>query len=349
MKSIRNIVDTILVPHDAFGKAVARLDQCLASVEGSAEPICIPLVGESRTGKSRVLTHIEMKHPRRRDSNGIIIPVLRVYVPSKPTVKGLAEVLLQKMGDHHFDKGTEGAKTGRLFKLVEECQTQMIMLDEFQHFYDKASHRIWHHVADWLKTFADQSHTALVVSGLKSSLAVINQNEQLAGRFSSPVIMKRFDWANDADRAEFIGILACFTEELGKYFDVPDLGTDEMAFRCYGASGGIIGYVTKLLRQAIWNANDAACRKVAIENLAVAYNEAISEEGSLLDLSNPFSRSWNSTPSVELLTKLNQIGTRQDPDLVDTGKRRTRGTRSKTGPRASQLLKARSSTCVTLP
>jgi len=79
------------------------------------------------------------------------------------------------------------------------------MIDEFQHFQDKGSRRIMHHVADWLKILVDDSKVALVVAGLSSCGAVISQNEQLAGRFLSPILMPRFDWKIDNHREEFVG------------------------------------------------------------------------------------------------------------------------------------------------
>jgi hypothetical protein len=34
---------------------------------------------------------------------------------------------------------------------MQGTQTRMIMIDEFQHFYDKGTKLIIHHVTDWLK------------------------------------------------------------------------------------------------------------------------------------------------------------------------------------------------------
>src|SRR5690554_3812150 len=142
MNNVRNIVENTLVPHTAFERARTRLEQCFDYAQTASEPICIALVGESRTGKSRVLEECYASHPSIRDSEGLNTPILRVKTPSKPTVKGLAELMLRAMGDPRFDAGTENAKTIRLQTLMEHSNTRMVMIDEFQHFYDKGSHKV---------------------------------------------------------------------------------------------------------------------------------------------------------------------------------------------------------------
>jgi hypothetical protein len=99
-------VDKILIPHDAMAEAKKRILQCFHASQGSSEPICIALIGESRTGKSRVLETIESMFPKKRLDDGLVIPILRVKTPSNPTVKGLAEVFLRAQGDPRPDKGT---------------------------------------------------------------------------------------------------------------------------------------------------------------------------------------------------------------------------------------------------
>jgi hypothetical protein len=185
----------------------------------------------------------------------------------------------------------------------------VLALDEFQHFFDKTTHKVQHHVADWLKVLADEAQVGLVVTGLPSCLSVIQQNEQLAGRFMAPVRLHRFDWMNEEHRNDFIGILQGMQEALAA-FDMPAFGSDEMAFRFYCATGGLIGYLAKLLKQAIWNAIDAKKSSVDLSDLALAFSESIvTDRNQWLALSNPFTRDFAVTPDEALLNKVRQIGT----------------------------------------
>jgi hypothetical protein len=319
MLNPKNVVDSTLVPHTAFDQGSSRLEQCFTYADGSPEPICLAVLGESRTGKSRVLEECFANHPQERRADGLTVPILRVKTPSKPTVKGLAELMLRAMSDPKFAAGTENGKTIRLQTLMGNAGTRMVMIDEFQHFYDKVSNKVMHHVADWLKILVDDSKVALAVAGLPSCRAVLDQNEQLAGRFLSPVIMPRFDWKIDSHREEFIGILGAFQESVGTHFDLPKLDSAEMVFRCYCATGGLIGYMTKFLRQAVWNAIDENRRTISIEQLSLAHNQAVWRKNGLSDVPNPFSRSFVPLPSQDLLAKIIRIGT--PAEVVITPKR----------------------------
>lgn len=309
MKEARNIVETTLVPHTAFEEATQRLEQCFTYANRASEPICIAVVGESRTGKSRALEECFDRHPKMRGTEGLDVPILRAKAPSKPTVKGLVEIMLRAMNDPKFGAGTENVKTLRLQTLMENAGTRMVMIDEFQHFYDKASHKVMHHVADWLKILVDDSKVALVVAGLESCRAVLEQNEQLSGRFLSPVFMPRFDWRDYDQRDEFIGILGAFQDSIGAHFDLPALDGTGMAFRCYCGTGGLIGYLTKFLRQAVWNAIDANSKTIGLPELLQAHDQAVWAKDGLLSLASPFSKGFTTEPSDELLAHIKRIGT----------------------------------------
>ncbi|MEI7612171.1 MAG: TniB family NTP-binding protein [Betaproteobacteria bacterium] len=309
MIDLKRIVETTLVPHTAFQEASRRLEQCFDYANGSSEPICIAVVGESRTGKSRVLEECFINHPTVRHSEGLEVPILRVKTPSKPTVKGLTETMLRAMGDPKFSSGSESNMTSRLATLVKNALTRTVMIDEFQHFYDKGTHTIMHYVADWLKNFVDESKVALVVAGLPSCFAVINQNEQLVGRFLAPVTMPRFDWQDKDQRDEYIAILGAFQESIGGHFDLPALDGEEMAFRCYCGTGGLIGYLTKFLRQAVWNALDANARTIELADLMHAHDEAVWAKHGLLPMCSPFSKGFSSQPTDDLLARVRLLGT----------------------------------------
>ena len=252
MKDFSDVIGKILVSHTAFSDAVSQIESCFEYSTASNDPICIALVGESRTGKSRVLETCALNHPVERLEDGLIVPILRIKAPSKPTVKGMIEVMLDGLGAPDSHRGTENEKTRRLKILLTETQTHMVMIDEFQHFVDKGTKAVMHHVADWLKILVDDMKCALVVAGLPTCQAVIETNEQLGGRFLAPIQMPRFSWENVQHRREFRSILRSFDDELGKAYEIPKLYLDEMAFRFWCATGGLFGYLVKLLRSVVW-------------------------------------------------------------------------------------------------
>lgn len=312
MINLRNVVETTLVPHTAFEEATRRIEQCFDYAKTASEPICIAIVGESRTGKSRALEECFSRHPAVRSSEGLDTPILRVTTPPRPSVLNLAETMLRAMKDPRPDAGKESSKTARLIALMENTGTNMVMIDEFQHFYDKGLHSVMHYVADWLKTVVDERKCALVVAGLPTCLAVLQQNEQLAGRFLSPIMLPRFDWHNEGHREEFVAILAAFQESLSGHFDLPVLDGPEMAFRCYCGTGGLIGYLTKFLRQTVLNALDVNTRVIGLADLLRAHQQAIWSEKGPTTMPSPFSRGFSTEPTDDVIARIQRIGTPTD-------------------------------------
>jgi hypothetical protein len=177
-----------------------------------------------------------------------------------------------------------------------------------------------HHVADWLKILVDDSNVALVVAGLPTCQAVLDQNEQLAGRFLSPIFMPRFEWSNDEHRDEFIGILGSFQESIGEHFDLPALDSLDMGFRCYCATGGLMGYLTKFLRQAVWNAIDSQRKTISLADLAHAHTQAVWRREGIAGLRNPFDHAFLSSPNEDLLAMVRQIGVPKEEALSKRGR-----------------------------
>jgi len=299
------LIDSILIKHGSFTEAVDRIDQCFSSALFGSDPVCIALLDESRTGKTRVFEHIESKYKRVRHDHGLEVPVLRVKVPSKPTVKGLVTVLLHSLGDPLFDKGTENAKTIRLMTLLLASKTKLLLLDEFQHFFDQASEKVQHHVTDWLKILIDDLKIGLVVAGMPSSRIIINTNEQLARRFQSPINLNRFDWKIEKDREEFKDVLYTLGVELHP-FKLPKLESDNVAFRMYCATGGLMGYVIKILREATTRAAKLGTLSISMKDLNIAHDNCMWEK--IPGLNSPFIKSFNKNSPDEIIDLAKLIG-----------------------------------------
>ncbi|WP_047554078.1 TniB family NTP-binding protein [Methylotenera sp. G11] len=304
---IPTAVDQVLVPHRDFQRAKLRIETHLLATKSYSEPTCIAVVGESRTGKSRLLESISRQHPKQRDTEGAIVPILSVRTPSKPSVKGLVEVMLRELGDPlWYKRGSENEKTERLYTLLTQTRTNAIIIDEFQHFYDKVSHKVQHYLSDWLKIFVDRSGLMLIVAGLPDCMAVINQNQQLRGRFMAPIHMPRFDWNDEDAQAEFIACLESFQQALSRY-ELPDLTSDEMAFRFYCATGGLIGYLAKILHQACLSAQVNNTFSISLADLARAYEESVWMDGVVF-IQNPFGEDFDTTPSLYSVEAAQQVG-----------------------------------------
>ena len=130
-------------------------------------------------------------------------------------------------------------------------------------------------LAPKLKVLIDDTRTTLVVAGLPSCRLVIDENEQLARRFSAAIELPRFNWQAPTQRKEFKGIVSSFDAELRKGYDLPELHSDEMLRHLYGASGGLVGYLVKILVQTVRTAEVANRRIVRLADITDAYKRAL--------------------------------------------------------------------------
>lgn len=326
------IVDSTLIPHSAYQRASKSLEQVLRYAGRGSKAVCLSIIGESRTGKTRALQELVIANPAIRDAAGLTVPILYVVTPAKPSAKNLAETMLYELGDPLWDKGIESQKTTRLRILLKATGVLMIVIDEFQHFYDKTSRKVWHHVANWLKSLVELTGVSLVTAGLPQCRIVINQNEQLAGRSLAPITMPRFTWRDPDLREEFKAILGAFNDVIAERVDIPNLASDDMAFRIWCATGGLMGYVIKFLRLLLQNANDDDASVISLHDFKRAYQGALREFDPSAPSPQPFDPGFCAAPNEALYNSVLSIGV--SVDVVEDEKPR----RSKKRKGASESL-----------
>lgn len=329
-QSIGFLMPRILVPHTAWADAVNMLEQGLRYRRAGGEPAHLSVFGETGTGKTRLLEEFAKGHPPVRDPEGVTAPVLYVKTPALPTAKNLAEATLFAIGDPAWCTGTESKQTNRLVTLLEACQVQMLILDDFQHFYDKGSHNVWHHVADWLKILVERAKVCLVVAGLPVAKLVLHQNEQLERRLRAPAVLPRFDWRSPSLLAEFQAILESLTEVIAEHIDLPPLHSDEMSFRIWCGSGGLLGYVVALLDQMLRDADDRKATSVSLADFHQAYLKAIAKNDDAASAVMPFLPEFTTHLDDNLHAKVASMGVRsRHPEDVADLETRARAGRSR--------------------
>ncbi len=328
-------VTSVLVPHADYATGARRIRQVYRRMKNAEEAVCIALLGESRTGKTRLIKELAREYPPVRHAEYLEVPVLRVTTPSRPTVMGLQESMLQALGDPRFNIGTQCAKLTRLIKLLRAAKTRVVVADEFQHFVDKRSATVSHDAADTLKIIVDEARVGLITAGLARSERVIRENEQLDGRFLAPIRLSRFDWNNKAQRKQFVGILVAFHRSISRYVDMPDFGNQEMGFRIYVGCGGLIGYVVKFLEQLVWNVGENRKNSVTLADLRRAYSDSVAKDKDVGCHLQPFHKQFLVDPeNKSVLNLAKQVGQEQLPktDTSKKGGKRKSTSRSKKKP-----------------
>lgn len=267
-------LDSIVVQHKHFSAALKKLTASVTTAKRYADPKIILLLGESRTGKSRVLEIIQQQFPVIRTDEKRKVPVIRIRVNRKPTVKGLMHQLLYELGDAQIYKSrTEAAMFLALITLLRNCEVQALLLDEFQHFLS-ARLDITYEVADLFKAIAEDANVTIVLSGLPIGRTIVEGNEQLSGRSARPINIPRFDWKKPKSRNDFLNVIVECARAISP-IESPDFQTGDWGFRWYCATGGLIGYVMKIFQTVLDDAAERKTDRLTIADYNSAYQEAL--------------------------------------------------------------------------
>lgn len=316
----RRIVNDIVIQHDAFRRMLQRMEDLWQDAQ-SHIPVVAPFIGETGTGKSTAIKTFVAKHPPRRMPDGLVIPVLAINTPSKPTPRTLAERILRALGDPRPTLGSASAKLDRIVMNMAAAQVRVMTLDDMQHFVDKRQHVALFDASDYLKELLVSYDHVLMCFGLTECELVIESNEQLMTRSKAAFELARFDWIDLSSQDQFVAVLAAFQKSIAG-FDLPELASPDVSIRMYLATGGLIRYVSAILSKAVRTAIDHRKTKIRLDDLGAAWSEEV--VGANRDYPNPFRRKF----------RLNDLQTKID--LAKTiGQRVARPTTSRTRkPRA---------------
>lgn len=265
-------------------------------------------VAQTGSGKSTLLNWYSSQFPRCVLAGVTRIPVLHVDTPEAPTVRVLAETFLQALGDPAFNKGSTPDKTNRIIRLCQTCQVELILVEEFQHFF--VGNRVAEclRVSNWLKLLITKTRVPFVLSGLPSSAQVVRINPQLRRRFAAPHFMAPFAFGTKTERLEFRGLLKALSAHLPS--GSIDLSEPDVAMRMFFATHGLIDYIIKLLDDAGSRGGTGKGGGITVEDLAGSFSNVIWRGAP--EALNPFSKK----PKLRLLNRLGEpFDILEDPAL----------------------------------
>ncbi|MFY9622569.1 MAG: TniB family NTP-binding protein [Pyrinomonadaceae bacterium] len=273
------LIEKVFVRYPRLKKLNAKIDFCRDFSKISAEPECMLITGTKGAGKTTLIDWYASGFPVRESMEKRIIPVLVVTVPSPATVKGLGSAMLDAIGDPAADKGAVSSITLRMRKYIKDCEVELIILDEFQHFDDRQSKNVLKTISDWLKNVINETHRPIVLVGMPGCESVLENkgNDQLKRRFSSREEIVPFAWDTKAHVFEFRQLLKEIDAALPLLED-SHLADQETAFLIYSATDGVINYVMKLLRWAAKLAIESGTEQIDNSILADAYEKRLAQD-----------------------------------------------------------------------
>lgn len=284
-----------IIEHPRFTFAISEIARLHQRGLEANDPQGMLLVAQTGCGKSTAFEYYERLFPRRENKRATQIPVLRVNTPASPTVKMLGEAILFAMHDPAASKGTSMVKTNRIIHLFKECKVELLLIDEFQHFFDGRHVTESKRVSDWLKNLITSVNIPVVLAGLPRAISVVNNNPQLRRRFGSPHYMQPFGFTTVHEQLEFRGVLK------GIHGSLPcpcvELHEANMARCFYYATHGLFDYIVKIVDDAVSRGGTGSNEQVTKADLASAFKRSVWMDAP--DEMNPFS----GMESFRLLTR----------------------------------------------
>jgi len=274
-----------LIPHQQFKRAVSTMAELhhysLQNEVGGG----IVITGPSGVGKTTILKHYLGLNPRVEEREKSRIPVLHVVTPSSPTVRSMTDAILIALGASSAGKRSAEEKTLRIYKLLKLCEIELLLIDEFQHFYYANTIVEFRKISDWLKNLISHTGLAVVLTGLPEAELVVRSNEQLERRFSTKLALTPFSLESPDDFQEFRGILKQFQEKLPLRPEI-DLYENNLARRFLVASNGLLDYVRKILEGAVSIALSAGHQSLDLQTYAAGFRKEVWSD--VPDRLNPF-------------------------------------------------------------
>jgi DNA transposition AAA+ family ATPase len=303
-------IDDIVVNHKVFSQGLETLHRYYDLKEsGYDKSIGIAIIGESGMGKTTLIETFMQAHPKIITETQDFCPITLVSIPTRPKGGSLCDAILEGLGDPvKSSSGDVREKITRIVNLLKVCKTSVLILDEMQHFVNRWNGRDAHDAGDTLKEILKRSNVMLVCCGLEYGVSLFKQNEQLLRRFSRSIKFDRFDWNIQESRSQFRAMLKAIQTAMSSDFKVISLSSNEMAFRLFVASGGIIGYVKELIKEAALNAHLEDSAEINMQHFAEAFKTvefAVDRDGTL---ENPFIERINPSNLASLISGSKSIG-----------------------------------------
>jgi len=262
-----------IVEHPSFKDALKKITQIHQRGLNAKVPGGLLITGQTGSGKTTLIEFYRDHFPQRNEPDRTVTPVLVVTTPESPTVKNLAEAILIALGDPAAASGTAENKTRRIYKYLKECKVELIIVDEFQHFYDSNKISQAKRVADWLKLVFNIAAIPVVLVGLPRSIMVVRMNPQLKRRFSAPFYLKPFGYETENESKEFRGVLKKIHSEIP--LKCPELHEANLARRFFYASCGLIDYVAKIIDRAVFIAGENNRSALTLKDFSIAFQEEV--------------------------------------------------------------------------
>ncbi|MBC3932609.1 TniB family NTP-binding protein [Undibacterium curvum] len=196
-------IDQQLVKHTNYAIIADCVEQSHQSYRSNGKPKNLLIIGVSGVGKSTLLKAYRSRYPRYDTEVKTVIPILYICLPSKPTESAMYSEILCALGDPFPFRGKVPELRHRVIHLIKNCNVELLIVDEIQHFLDRGKLKTHMSNADALKSLIDAIEIPVIFSGAPRSKELFRINTQLRGRFKTAKALMPFSIFIEESRMSF--------------------------------------------------------------------------------------------------------------------------------------------------
>jgi hypothetical protein len=189
---VMDIIDAIekkVTQSNQFKDAMQALESMLVFVDRKS--IGMLMLGETGLGKSTLLDKFVNKHHHLLSEQILKgaeypitpVPIIKFQMPEHPTVKYVCSDLLTAAG-HTKPTGTEKELVSRIDTLIREQRVKILVIDECQHLLREHAGKRTTDVLNFIKNRMNKHHLVVIVAGIPTAEAAVQEHAELAERFS---------------------------------------------------------------------------------------------------------------------------------------------------------------------
>ena len=250
---MKDLLQDVQIMHPRFDAAWHRLHEVIELVP-AGEGAIIPLLGPTRCGKTRLLKQLREQSGREARGDGVLFPECDVAIgaiTAKPTEGDLYRAILRGLGHRVRPKERDRDLRERACQTIADQGTRIVCLDEISHCAELGANLTKRSATDHLKALVDRTGIILILSGLPKFEKLIQENEQFRDRAMRTIDLHPYQWSESQDRDDFVsGLFPLYNAIVEGGYEI-EMDMVDLIRRLYGASGGRIGVVVRMLRSVL--------------------------------------------------------------------------------------------------
>jgi hypothetical protein len=259
------LMETMLVPYPQFRDGIKFIRKFHVPVEGGTPSVgrIGGLLGESRVGKTVICNYFVSENPPSYDDEGESYPVVYVQASDEMKLPSLADRICIATGARSLTVKHKLVVDATLLRLAA-AKTQLLIIDDAHFMYDGRNQTDRRNFISFVKMVADQKLASILLVGEDSILDTIDATPTLSGRGFVYESLRAF--SKDDEKKNFRNLLLAVEDRL-PFAKHSNFIEKSIADDLHRFSGGLIGRLVNLIRQASYFAIDDGSAYIMREHL----------------------------------------------------------------------------------